>query len=157
MVMKKLIVTENQFNMLSNKLIVEADDSRYHREIEVSVWQGRNVKFKGMEINDITCTSSKTPVSFTIDQEHRSWGIKDINISDIKGYEALEFEVEYFTDESNTETETITLPLDWTNLEKDHIEDRGVITVGDELSITLENDESGNLMISHMNLEVYTL
>jgi hypothetical protein len=109
-----------------------------------------------MEINDLTA-GYEVPLTYLIEQEHRSWGIKDISLYSIKGPESLEFEVEYFIDDNNTETETLTLPVDWEKIETDTQTGHGVVTIGDTLIVSLKNTESGEIVIDSLNLEVYNL
>lgn len=153
--MKKIILTENQLNMIKNH-INEGSDDRYRREVSIDLEYYRT-SFKGNDINDIVCRD-KMVLTFLIEQEHRSWGVKDISLYSIIGVEnTLECEVEYFINENETKTETIELPLDWEKLETDSRNGEGVITIGDSLQIVLANDENGNLVVENMNIDVYTL
>lgn len=154
--MKKLILTENQVKTMTNTLIKESvDDNRYRRNITIDV-ETYGVTYKGMEINDLTAGYEVT-LTYLIEQEHRSWGIKDISLYSIKGPESLEFEVEYWVDEDNVETETITLPIDWEKIETDTQTGHGVVTIGDTLIVSLKNTEDGEIVIDSLNLEIYNL
>ena len=154
--MKKLILTENQVKTMTNTLIKESvDDNRYRRNITIDV-ETYGVTYKGVEINDLTAGYEVT-LTYLIEQEHRSWGIKDISLYSIKGPESLEFEVEYWVDEDNVETETITLPIDWEKIETDTQTGHGVVTIGDTLIVSLKNTEDGEIVIDSLNLEIYNL
>jgi hypothetical protein len=65
--------------------------------------------------------------------------------------------LEYFIDDDNTETETLTLPVDWSNVETDTQTGNGVVTIGDTLVVSLKNNESGEIVIDSLHLEVYNL
>ena len=146
---------KNLINDISHtKQLNEGLSDRYSREVEVDVYAGNSL-YKGNEINDIS--KYNMTLSYSIDIEAREWGIKDISLYGIEGPNELELEIDYYVDDSNTETEVITLPLDWEKLETDSNSGEGVITIGNTLEISLTNDESGNLVVSHMNLPVYTL
>jgi hypothetical protein len=152
--MKKIILTEDQMDLL-RKNTQREDERRYRRDVKIDV-ESYRVMYKGMEINDITAGYEPT-LTYLIEQEHRSWGIKDISLYDIKGPEAIEIEVEYFIDDDNTETETLTLPVDWSNIETDTQTGNGVVTIGDTLVVSLKNNESGEIVIDSLHLEVYNL
>jgi len=151
--MKKILITENQLNMIKKQLN-EGSSDRYSREVEVNIYVG-NSTYKGKEINDVS--RYDMTISYGIDIEAREWGIKDIMLYGIKGDDTLEIEVEYYVDENNTDTETVTIPIDWDTLETESNTGEGVVTIGDTLDIDLTNDGNGNLIIRKMSLPVYRL
>ena len=152
--MKKIVITESQYKKIG-KLISEQEDNRYGREVEVNI-EAYGVTYKGQEINDVTSGSIR--LSYLIEQEHRSWGIKGISLYDIKGPEILEVDIDYYTDEDNTADETIQLQLDWSNVvETENEESQGVVTVGNEITISLVNDTNGNIVIESVHVPVYSL
>lgn len=153
--MKKIILTEKQLQKVKNQLIMENVSDTYNRDVNVRIYAGR-CTYKGMEINDIF-PQSKMDISYAISIEGRSWGIKDISLYGIEGDNSIEIEISYYIDQDNTETDTISLPINWDLLETESNSGQGVITVGDSLEIYLKNDEEGNLMIRSMSMEVYTL
>lgn len=152
--MKKIILTEDQMDLL-RKNAQREDERRYRRDVKIDV-ESYRVTYKGMEINDITAGYNPT-LTYLIEQEHRSWGIKDISLYDIKGPEGIEIEVEYWVDNDNTETETLSLPIVWDSVETDTQTGHGVVTIGDTLVVSLKNNESGEIVIDSLHLEVYNL
>jgi hypothetical protein len=157
--MKKLILTESQMKTLISKVsnkktLNEGVSDQYSRKVEVNIYVG-NSTFKGKEINDVS--RYDMTISYGIEIEAREWGIKDILLYDIKGDDNLEIEVEYFLDENNTDTEMVTIPIDWDTLETESNTGEGVVTVGDTLDVNLTNDANGNLIIRKMSLPVYKL
>jgi hypothetical protein len=152
--MKKIILTEDQMDLL-RKNAQREDERRYRRDVKIDV-ESYRVTYKGMEINDITAGYNPT-LTYLIEQEHRSWGIKDISLYDIKGPEGIEIEVEYWIDEDNVETETLSLPIVWDSVETDTQTGHGVVTIGDTLVVSLKNNESGEIVIDSLHLEVYNL
>jgi hypothetical protein len=152
--MKKIILTEDQMDLL-RKNAQREDERRYRRDVKIDV-ESYRVTYKGMEINDITAGYNPT-LTYLIEQEHRSWGIKDISLYDIKGPDGIEIEVEYWIDEDNTETETLSLPIVWDSVETDTQTGHGVVTIGDTLVVSLKNNESGEIVIDSLHLEVYNL
>ena len=151
------LISESQVKNVTNTLVKESiDDNRYRREVKVSVRTNSSQKFKGMDINDINPYSPQMEVSFDIDQEHRSWGIKDISLNSIKGPSSIDVEVEYFTNDSDDyRTEEIEIPLNWDNISIDKVSN-GLITVGDEVEITLYISETGEYT-TEISMDVYTL
>jgi hypothetical protein len=152
--MKKIILTEDQVDLL-RKNVQQEDERRYRRNVTIDA-ETYGVTYKGMELNDLNA-GYEVSLTYLIEQEHRSWGIKDISLYSIKGPESLEFEVEYWVDEDNMETETITLPVDWEKIETDTQTGQGVVTIGNTLIVSLKNTESGEIVIDSLNLEVYNL
>jgi hypothetical protein len=156
--MKKIVLTENQLDMVKKHIAEEEsnNDNRYRREVRVSVGVNSEQKYKGGEINDVNPYSSKMTVSFDIDQDHRSWGIKDISLHSIKGPESIEVEIEYYPEGSDDYvTDEITIPLDWDNISIDKVSN-GLLTVGDEVDITLYISETGEYS-TEISMDVYTL
>ena len=135
--MKKILVTENQMDQL-RKNAQQEDERRYRRSVTVDA-ESYGVSYKGMEINDISAGYEMT-LTYLIEQEHRSWGIKDISLYSIQGPESLQVEIEYYIDDDNVETETVDLPVDWSKVETDTETGRGVVTIGDTLIVSLKNN-----------------
>lgn len=157
--MKKILLTENQVKTMTNNLINEsADDNRYRREVNISIGVNGEQKYKGMEIEDIRPYSSQITLSYIIEQEQRSWGIKDISLYSIKGPSEIEAEIYFYPDESDDyQTETITIPLDWENsLFTEDKSGEGVVTIGNELDVTLYISENGEYSVE-MSIDIYTL
>ena len=96
-------------------------------------------------------------MTYDIEIEAREWGIKDVSLFGIGGETELEVEVDYWIDEDNSEIETVILPINWDMLKTENNSGKGIITIGNELEITLGNDENGDLIITEMSLPIYTL
>lgn len=162
--MKKLILTESQMKTLITKVsnkntLNEGVENSYNREVDVDLYHN-NLTFKGKEIDDISAVGDMD-LTFLIEMEGRQWGIKGISVYGIKGDDELELEIRYFDnpeiDSTDTEYEVIYVPINWDLLEEDYQTGEGVVTIGDTLQITLKNDENGNIVIDHMNIDVYSL
>jgi len=158
--MSKILITEKQLQNVKNQLIKEDVDNRYSREVEVDFYYN-NVAFKGREIDGIT-SNEDVRLSFIIDMEVRSWGVKDIMLYGVSGPNTLNIKVDYYGENSDetrwdTESEDIDINLDWEKLETDSRNGEGVITIGDTLQITLANDENGNIVVESMDIDIYTL
>lgn len=168
--MKKIKLSEKQMSMISEfvqnessetpETITESpNDDRYRRDdIEVSLYYS-GVKYKGFEVNYINCANMS--LVFSIEQEHRSWGIKDIYIYGIEGNNELELEIDFFPnnddDDLDQSTDTITINLNWDDLKVNKREGEGVVTVGDDIEITLENDSEGNIIVKSMEIDTFTI
>lgn len=153
--MKKILITENQLNTIKNKLVTENSDDRYRREVNVRIRPYR-ASFKGKEINDVTANEGVF-LTFLIDIEHRSWGVKNVSLYDIRGEQTLNVRVDYFEDENTENYEDVNITLDWDKLETESINGEGIITIGDTLEIELSNDQNGNLIVGSMSIEVYKI
>lgn len=149
----KLRLTEEQFKRLKNKLN-EGIDGGYSRPVQISFYFS-NVNIKGLEISDIERISFN--LKFGIDIDARSWGIKDILVYSIVGPSEVDVDVEYLIDANRTNTETIKLSLDWSNIEIEKISGKGVIGVDETIDITLMNDAQGNLVVSKIQVTVFSL
>jgi hypothetical protein len=148
----KIRLTESQLERLKANLNEASLDEQYNREITAKFYQGT---YKGYEINDIA--PIKLRVSFTIDIEMKSWGIRDINLGGITGPSEVEVEVNYYVDNDNTEDAYVTIPLDWSKLITEKDSGNGIITVGDEVEIYLMQNEEGNLVVERMEMVVYSI
>lgn len=151
--MKKIVLTENQLNMVK-KHISESSvgNERYEREVSVYV-ETYNAKINGEDIDWAVCSNMK--VTYLIEMEHRSWGIKGISLYSIQGPSEIELTITPQVEDG--EDVEIRVPLNWENVEEDTQEGEGVITIGDEISLVLGNDENGNIMVDTIQVPVYTL
>lgn len=151
--MKKIVLTENQLNMVK-KHISESSvgNERYGREVSVYV-ETYNAKINGEDIDWAVCSNMK--VTYLIEMEHRSWGIKGISLYSIQGPSEIELTITPQVEDG--EDVEIRVPLNWENVEEDTQEGEGVITIGDEISLVLGNDENGNIMVDTIQVPVYTL
>ena len=148
----KIRLTESQLERLRTNLNEGPLDEKYVREVKASF----NYKtYMGYEINDIA--PIKIRVSFSIDVEMKSWGIRDINLGGITGPSEIEVEVNYYIDNDNTADAYVTIPLDWSKLTTEKDSGNGIITVGDEVEIYLIQNEEGNLVFDKMEMAVYSI
>ena len=151
--MKKILVTENQLNMIKKRVNEGYGDERYERMVSVDV-ETYGVKINGNDIDWVTAPEIR--LSFLIDSEHRSWGIKNITLYDIQGPSEIELTITPQLDDY--EEIDITLPLNWENVEQETQENSGgVVTVGDEIIIKLGNNEDGEIIVESIHVPVYTL
>lgn len=151
--MKKIVLTENQLNTVKKHISESAvGNERYGREVSVSV-RAYGAKINGQDIDWVECSNIK--VSYLIEMEHRSWGIKDISLYSIQGPSELELTVTPQVEDG--EDIEITVPINWENVEKETQEGEGVITIGNEIELTLGNDENGGIIVKSIIVPVYTL
>lgn len=149
----KLILTETQFKRIQQKLNEHTENS-YNRTIQIIYYyHGTNVK--GYEIDSIM--DSTITLNYTIEMEARQWGIKNIVLGGLQGPPEIEIDVDYWLDETEMKTATIPLAIDW-SVAKTNIETgKGIVSVGDEVEITLINDKEGNLIIQEILIPIYGL
>jgi len=144
-------LTEGQLERI--KSITEGNDNRYNSEVKVSFYYP-NVTYKGNEINDIVGDTMR--LSYDIEIDGRSWGIKSISLYAISGPTDYRAEVEHYVSDFDSEIEVVSLQLDWSKLEINKQDGDGMVTIGDTLEITLANDSNGNIVVASMSLDVYT-
>ena len=91
--MKKIVLKESQVDKLMEKMVSEqiTDNNRYTQEVTCSFGY-HDLNFREGEkidwIPDVKCN-----VSFTIDMEARTYGIKGVTVGDVRGPEEIEIEV----------------------------------------------------------------
>ena len=146
----RIRLTESQIERI--KSITEGNDDRYNREVKVKSYHS-NVTYKGQEINDIVGDAMR--LSYDIDIEARSWGIKSISLYGVTGPSDYQMEDEFYISEFDTNTETIGVKLDWSRLEINKDSSQGIVTIGDTLEINLANDSDGNIFVRSMTLDVF--
>lgn len=145
--MKKVVLTEEQAKKLMGKVVSEQfrDDGRYHERVKCNILANPKMTFKGHEIDWID--DVEFDLSFLIDIEARSFGIKSISVYGFTGPESIEIDVSYFPNESHdTVTETVEIKLDWDNVVVDDDANLGYIGVSPDVELELKNDENGNLI-----------
>jgi len=143
--MKKIVLHETQADNLMNKLVSEqfADSDRYSQKVSCSFSYHKKT-FKGHEIEWIPNT--KFNVSFRIDMEVRSFGIKGISVYGFQGPEDIDIDVTYYPEGSEDPIEEeITIHLDWSKVITDEAY-IGWIGIDQEIEMDLANDEEGNLI-----------
>ena len=151
--MAKILVTENQLDMIKKSINEGAiGGDRYERPVKVDV-RTYNTTINGNDIDWASC--GEITLNYIIDMEHRSWGIKDISLYDIKG--PSEIEIEITPQVEDAEDVYVTVPLDWENIEIETQESEGVVTVGNEIEIELGNNENGDIIVKTITVPVYTL
>lgn len=156
--MGKIAITENQFKNLQ-KMITEQASNRYERKVEVYVGTNGSYKYEGMVLDEVTTYYDEMRLTYVIDQEHRSWGIKNITIYDIQGYDDIEVTLHLFPEDSNDSSDKVTkeikIPLNWEKIEIDTVQGEGVVTINNKLDIEIRVVD-GKLE-SELKIDVYTM
>jgi len=152
--MAKFIFTENQLEMIKRRSLNEGAiaNDRYERKVSVSV-ETYGVKINGEDID--WATGGEMTLTYIIEMEHRSWGVKGVSLYDIQG--PTEIEIEVTPQVEDAEDINLTLPIDWSSVEIETEQGEGVITIGTEITIKLGNTESGDIIVESVHVPVYTL
>jgi hypothetical protein len=150
--MKKILLTENQLDMIKKHVNEAIDDNRYERVVSVDI-DHYGVKIDGNDIDWVTAPDIR--LSYLIDSEHRSWGIKGITLYDIQGPSEIELSITPQLEDSQDIEKTF--QLNWENVEQETQENEGVITIGNEIVIKLGNNENGEIIVESIHVPVYTL
>jgi hypothetical protein len=157
--MGKIVISENQYKNLQ-KMINEEANNRYERKVEVSVGTPTgNYEYEGMILDEVSSYYNEMRLTYLIEQEHRSWGIKNISLYDIQGYDDFEVTLHLYPKDSNDSDDEITkevkIPLDWGKLNVDTNQGEGVVTVGNTLNITVHVVDGK--LVPEMSIDVYTM
>jgi hypothetical protein len=151
--MKTIILTENQLDMIKKHINEGAvGNDRYENRVSVNV-ETYGVTINGNDIDWATCGDMR--LTYLIEMEHRSWGIKGISLYDIQG--PSEIEIDVTPQVEDAEDVNLTLSFDWSNVEHETEESEGVVTIGSEITIKLANNENGEIIIDSIHVPVYTL
>jgi len=158
-IMKKIVLTESQLDMVKKHISEAESNDRYERKVEVSVGTTGEYRYDGMVLDEITTYYDEMRLTYLIEQEHRSWGIKNISLYDIKGYDEIEVELHLYPENSNDANDEVVkevkIPLDWSTLNVDINEGKGVVTINDRLDITFHIVDGK--FVAEMSIDVYTL
>jgi hypothetical protein len=153
--MGKIVISENQYKNLQ-KMITEDVNNRYERVVKVNVGIGGSPRYENMTLDDITTYYDEMRLTYLIEQEHRSWGIKNISLYDIQGNDEIEVELHLYPDNANEPIiKEVKIPLDWSKLETSTNQGEGVVTIGDRLDIRFYLVDGK--FEYEMELEVYNL
>lgn len=150
--MAKFIFTENQLKMAKNQMHEDINNNRFERKVRTDI-ETYGVKINGQDID--WAVSSELNLSYLIEMEYRSWGVKDVSLYDIQGPSEIEIEITPQTEDA--EDITLTLSYDWSNVETESETDRSVISIGSEITIKLGNNENGDVIIESIHVPVYGL
>ncbi len=151
---KKIKITEDQFARLKPRLTEVADD-RYEREVKIYFVINGEI-FPDKEVSELI--ADKLKISYSIELEHRSWGINGANVYGFRGPEAIEIQVEYYIDEEgDVDTMTVPLVLHWDKVDVRYNKGEGIIAIGDDVEIYVYTGEDGKLHSRAINIDVYTI
>ena len=165
--MKKIVLTTEQMdkvteyvsneNLESTEINESLNDDRYEMKCKIDFNYASDLKFKGQEIEDIGYGLEYT-LSFRIDQEHRSWGIKNMSVYDVQGPEELEVEVVFYPEGSDDpKEEYITLKVDWDSTDYQSEEPKGMIGIDEDVEMELVNDSEGNIVVKEISIITYSI
>ncbi|TXG84680.1 MAG: hypothetical protein E6R13_02805 [Spirochaetes bacterium] len=154
----KLRITESQLERLKNKITEEVSPNSYSRVIKPS-FNTYELKIDGHDVEAIDCGDIR--LSFEIGLESRSWGIKGIDLGNIQGPSEVEAEITYYvTDEEGdyvTQEKSVVIYFDWSTANVEYSDKSGVITIDDDVEISLRNAENGNYIATEINITAYIL
>jgi len=154
----KIKLTEGQVQRL--KHIFEGQEDKYNTQVEVSFLTSEDFNFP-YEINDIISTNMR--VSFDIDVEYKSWGIKGISLYNIQGPESVEAEIEFYGENYNENDddiriETFSVKLDWEKaLTVEEESGTGLVTINNQVQVTLAGNTETGFYAREIQLTSYTL
>jgi hypothetical protein len=152
----KVALSQKQIETIKRHLNEDINNDRYERKVKVSVGCPSGYQYDGMILDEVSSYYDEMRLTYLIEQEHRSWGIKDISIYDIQGYDEIEVELHLYAEDSDEPTiKEVTIPLDWSKLNVEPEKGNGVITVGDVLQIIV-HVKDGEL-VPELIIETYSL
>lgn len=148
----KIKITESQFKKIKQLTENYLDlNDKYEEKVSVRFFHMFGpLTFNGKKIEDVYNLEMK--LYFNIDMDVRSFGIDEIKVVNVKGYETID--CEYLTED---ETEgTFELKLNWDKLEINHEKNSDShIGLDNELDVYLMNDNTGNIVVQKMEIKAY--
>lgn len=164
--MKKIVLTTEQMDKINEYVSAEEttqkeinegiNDDRYEMKCKIDFNYPSTLTYKGQEIEDIGYGLEYT-LSFRIDQEHRTSGIKSISVYDVQGPEELDVEVVFYPEGSEDPTEEyIQIMVDWDSTDYDHRSPQGWIGIDEDVEMELANDSDGNIIAESINVITYS-
>ena len=165
--MKKIVLTTEQMEKVSQYVSNEGsesteineslDNGRYEMKCKIDFNYSSDLKYKGQEIEDIGYGLEYT-LNFLIEQEHRSWGIKNVSVYDVQGPEDLDVEVVYYPEGSeDPKEEYITIKVDWDSTNYESEEPKGMIGIDEDVEMELVNDSEGNIIVKEIRIITYSI
>lgn len=139
--MKKIIINEEQAKNLVEKMVSEQvlTNNRYSQEVTCG-FSYHNLTYMGEPIDWIE--DVKTTLSFTIDMEARTYGIKGVTVGDVRGYEGIEVDITVYPEGSDDPDvyESVVLKTNWSEAVVDNDADIGWIGIDHEVQVDLVQD-----------------
>jgi hypothetical protein len=165
--MRKIVLSEEQTNKLMKSVIGEQvpamretnhilDDGRYRMKCEFNFNYDHIefITYKGGEIDNID--NGYGEISFMLNIVDESYGIREIQVTDIRGPKEIQTEIRYYPEGTSSDDEDwwekrieekLIIPLDWKKLK---IDDDGYemnyIGVGKRIDVEVYPDERGGLI-----------
>lgn len=149
----KIKITESQFERLKPRLTEVGNDNAYRMTAKVSFVKNGEI-LPGKEISNIV--SEPITISYFIDLDYKSWGIRGANIYGFKGPSQINVNVEYFDGDNDSSIE-LPLVLNWDNVKENIEKGAGVIGLGQEIEIYIFMDPSGKLQSRAIKIDVNTI
>jgi hypothetical protein len=150
----KLKLTESQFNRLQNKLNESISGKEYSYKVKLDInFDGDYLGKEIVDISDVYVT-----LNYDIHVEFKQWGIGGIYFGDIVGPSEIEIEIEYAIDgDYDTKKIEVSVPFDWSKLEKEEITGSKSVSIGDKLEVYLSVNEDGIVFVKRMEIPIYTM
>jgi len=153
--MKKIVLNELQARKLMGDIINEQHEQSFVQEVKFYIYY-HNVKYNGYEVDDITCNNAS--VKFLIELEYRTYGIKGATITIIGGTTDIELNIVYFDPNiDDTKEEILPLKINWDEVKTEKDDTIGWIGIGDEVTLELMNDETGNIIIKEILVPINSI
>lgn len=153
--MKKIVLKESQVDKLVGKMVSEqiTANGRYRQEVKIDFYY-HDVTYQGHKIDWIPDTQEI--LTFEIDMEARSYGIKGVSVYAIRGPEEIALSMSYYPSDNDNEQEVeLILRPDWEIAEVSTDENLGWIGVSQDVEMELKNDEQGNIVIDTISIESF--
>jgi hypothetical protein len=123
---------------------------KYEMKCTVDPFYGYDkVKYNGQSINDVQAEDIR--VTYDIDIETRSYGIKTAGVYNVSGPSEIELEV--YTEDSDDTSETVVVPLDWSKVDMEKVDYLGYIGIDNKIELHLMNTTDGNLAVKRIRIE----
>jgi hypothetical protein len=149
----KIKISENQFHKIKKSLKENSNSFNSKYKVGVNLYfyySNKNLKFNGLPVENIPDIESS--VSFDIDLDYKSWGIKIGGVNNIKGADSIDIEIET----NDQIVHNYTLNINWeekVKIDSNNLENAKIITINEDVNVYLINDNEGNIVVDYIDVE----
>lgn len=147
--MAKFLFTESQIETTKKIFSENQTNMDYKLDCEVNVDYFGVKTYKGGEIEEITAPNIN--MTYQIDMEGRSYGIKSIMPYAPKGPSEITLTITYQDPNSEDSWDSledeITIPLNWDDVQEEESNQISYIGYENLVTIVLKNDDQGNITL----------
>jgi hypothetical protein len=150
----KIVVTEAQMKNVKKLIKEQREASPYRLECDLScdvAMEYSDLVYKGNVVEDVS-QPADIRVQYIVDMDVRKYGVKDVTIFNFRGPAEVSFEITH-----DSKPEPISLPLNWEKAQAQSDNSLGHIGIDRMITLSLKNDESGNIFVEKILITKFAL